>query len=71
VRRANDTNEKEEIHNWTRTSRLDEYDRERLELRESEKRWIEKRVTVSALIVHEAIRQEGEDELAHHPLALM
>ena len=50
---------------------MDEQDGERLELKESERREIERRVTVSAAVVHEAIRLEGEDELSRHPLALM
>jgi formate-nitrite transporter family protein len=42
-----------------------------LPLEESEKREIEKRVTVGAVVVHEAIRLEGEAELNRHPIALM
>jgi formate-nitrite transporter family protein len=49
----------------------DEYGREILELRESEIREIEKRATINAVVVHEVVRQEGEDELARHPRALM
>jgi len=49
----------------------DEYGREILELRESEIREIEKRATINAVVVHEVVRQEGEDELNRHPRALM
>jgi formate-nitrite transporter family protein len=50
---------------------MDEYNRDKLKLRDSEKREIEKRTTIGALVVHEAIRQEGEDELERHPMALL
>jgi len=49
----------------------DDRRKEYLELEDSEKREIEKRVTVGAVVVHEAIRQEGEAELGRHPMALM
>lgn len=42
-----------------------------VELKESEKDEVTKRAAITAVIVHEAIRKEGEDELSRHPLALM
>lgn len=44
--------------------------RSRLDLRETEKREIEKRTAIGAIVVHEAISQEGQDELQRHPAAL-
>jgi formate-nitrite transporter family protein len=45
-------------------------EQEHLDLEQSEQREIEKRIAVGALVVHEAIRQEGEAELRRHSLAL-
>jgi len=42
-----------------------------LDLKEDEKDEITKRAAITAVIVHEAIRKEGEDELSRHPAALM
>ncbi len=42
-----------------------------LSISKAEKKEIEKRIAIGALIVHEAIRQEGEEELDRHPFALM
>lgn len=42
----------------------------RLDLRESEKKEIEKRTAIGAIVVHEAIREQGQGELQRHPAAL-
>jgi len=49
---------------------MSEEKRSRLDLRESERKEIEKRTAIGAIVVHEAIRQEGQDELQRHPAAL-
>jgi len=49
---------------------MTEEEQDLLELKESEKDEITKRAAISAVIVHESIRKEGEDELSRHPAAL-
>jgi len=40
------------------------------ELNETERRQVERRTTISAIVVHEAVREEGERELRRPPTAL-
>ncbi|XIG12485.1 formate/nitrite transporter family protein [Dehalogenimonas etheniformans] len=42
-----------------------------LGLRQSEAKEIARRTAIGAVVVHEAVRQEGEDEICRHPAALM
>jgi formate-nitrite transporter family protein len=44
---------------------------DQLGLRQSEAKEVIKRTAIGAVVVHEAVRQEGEDEICRHPAALM